>query len=98
MPGVLRAKNDMILLCSDGFWGPLTEEELLAIREVGPETAREIGAFFALKQNRAVLDRLQKAGVNPRMQRRKRGDKLAGQTFVLTGLLNYLHKYKVRTP
>ena len=24
------AKNDMILLCSDGFWGPLTEEELLA--------------------------------------------------------------------
>jgi len=65
-----------------------TEEELLAIREVGPETAREIGAFFALKQNRAVLERLQKAGVNPRMQRRKRGDKLAGQTFVLTGTLS----------
>jgi len=65
-----------------------TEDELLAIREVGPQTAREIRAFFALKQNRAVLDRLQKAGVNPKMQRRRRGDKLAGQTFVITGALS----------
>ncbi len=65
-----------------------TEEELLAIREVGPETAREIRAFFTLRQNRAVIERLQRAGVDPKMERRQRGDKLAGQTFVLTGGLS----------
>jgi DNA ligase (NAD+) len=65
-----------------------SEEELLEIREVGPETAREIRAFFRLKQNRGVLERLRRAGLQPTAERKKRGDKLAGQTFVLTGALS----------
>ncbi|MFI5397129.1 MAG: NAD-dependent DNA ligase LigA [Candidatus Binatia bacterium] len=65
-----------------------TEDELLTIREVGPETAREIGAFFALPQNRSVIDRLKSAGLNPVVEGRRRGGKLAGQTFVLTGALS----------
>jgi DNA ligase (NAD+) len=63
------------------------EEELLAIREVGPETAREIRAFFELKQNRAVIARLLRAGVHPAGERRPRNGTLAGRTFVLTGAL-----------
>jgi DNA ligase (NAD+) len=65
-----------------------TEEELLSIREVGPETAREIRAFLALPQNRAVIERLRRAGVNPTAERRQRTGKLAGKTFVLTGALS----------
>jgi len=64
------------------------EEDLLAVHEVGPETAREIRAFFALEQNRAVIQRLLEAGVHPVVERRRRAGKLAGKTFVLTGALS----------
>jgi DNA ligase (NAD+) len=65
-----------------------TEEKLLAVRDVGPETAREIRAFFALKQNQSVIQRLIAAGVHPTVERRARSGKLAGKTFVLTGALS----------
>jgi DNA ligase (NAD+) len=65
-----------------------SEEELLEIREIGPETAREIRAFFGLTENREVLRRLAAAGLQPRSQGRAKGGKLAGQTFVLTGALS----------
>ncbi len=65
-----------------------TEEELLAVRDVGPETAREIRAFFGLKQNRAVIKRLVAAGLHPTAERRARTGKLAGKTLVLTGALS----------
>jgi len=65
-----------------------SEEELLAVREVGPETAREIRAFFELKQNRDVIARLLAAGIHPTVQRRTRTGRMAGKTFVLTGALS----------
>jgi DNA ligase (NAD+) len=65
-----------------------SEEELLAVRDVGPETAGEIRAFFALKQNRTVIKRLIAAGLHPTAERRVRSGKLAGKTFVLTGALS----------
>lgn len=65
-----------------------SEDELLTIREVGPETAREIRAFFALPQNLQVIRRLQHAGIDPTTERRRRTGKLTGKTFVLTGALS----------
>ena len=65
-----------------------TEDQLLEVREVGPETAREIRAFFALKDNRDVIKRLKKAGVQLAAVQRKRTGKLAGKSFVLTGALS----------
>ena len=65
-----------------------SEDDLLAVHEVGPETAREIRAFFHLKQNRAVIERLQRHGINPTAERRRRAGKLTGKTFVLTGALS----------
>ena len=65
-----------------------TEDELLSVRDVGPETAREIRAFFALEQNHTVIWRLIEAGVRPAVERRARSGKLAGKTFVLTGALS----------
>jgi len=65
------------------------EEELIAVREIGPETAREIGAFFALEQNREVIDRLFAAGVRPtQAPRRKAEGPLLGKACVLTGALS----------
>jgi len=65
-----------------------TEEELLEVREIGPETAREIRAFFSEKENRQVIARLLSAGVQPHAERRVRTGKLAGKSFVLTGALS----------
>jgi DNA ligase (NAD+) len=65
-----------------------SEEDLLAVRDVGPETAREIRAFFSLEQNRAVIDRLLRAGVQPAAERRRTRGTLAGKTLVLTGTLS----------
>lgn len=65
-----------------------TEEQLLAIREVGPETAREIRAFFSVPENREVVQRLLAAGVRPQVERRSRGGPLAGKSLVLTGTLS----------
>ncbi len=64
------------------------EDELLVVREIGPETAREIRAFFSLKQNRKVIERLVQAGVRPLAEQRPRSGRLAGKSFVLTGVLS----------
>ena len=61
----------------------------MGVREIGPETAREIRAFFQLPQNHQTLARLQQAGVEPQAApRRTRGGPLRGKTFVLTGTLS----------
>lgn len=64
------------------------EEELTAIPEIGPKIASSIVSFFAESQNRQVIDKLVKAGVNTRADKdRGAGGPLAGKVFVLTGAL-----------
>lgn len=63
-------------------------ETLSGIRDIGPETAREIHAFFALDQNRATLERLLRF-VEPRhAARQRRGGPLAGKSLVISGALS----------
>ncbi|MBX3025872.1 NAD-dependent DNA ligase LigA [bacterium] len=65
------------------------EETLTGIRDIGPETAREIRAFFQLRQNRDTLRRLHEVGVRPQpATRRPRGGPLAGRSLVITGTLS----------
>ncbi len=66
-----------------------SEEELIGVREIGPETAREIRTFFTIDQNREVLRRLvDGAGMQLEAPEQARDDTLAGLTFVLTGALS----------
>jgi DNA ligase (NAD+) len=46
-----------------------TEDDLLAVRDIGPETAREIRAWTQERQNRGVVERLLAAGVLPEPER-----------------------------
>jgi DNA ligase (NAD+) len=62
-----------------------SEEELLAVRDVGPETAREIRAWTAESQNRRVVERLLAAGVRPAAEQVDARGPFAGKTVVLTG-------------
>lgn len=59
-------------------------EELCGIPEIGPVIAKSIATFFAQPENRAVLEKLRKAGVIPKTVSRT-GATLAGKTFVFTG-------------
>jgi DNA ligase (NAD+) len=62
-------------------------EELQNVGEVGPKIAESIAEFFSIPANRKLVERLDKAGLTMRGQRKERATKLAGKTFVLTGTL-----------
>ncbi len=64
-----------------------TAEQLQDISAVGPKIANSIVAFFSDKHNRALIRKLQKAGVTLSSARRKSAGALAGKTFVITGTL-----------
>jgi DNA ligase (NAD+) len=64
-----------------------SEEELQDVNEVGPRIATSIVEFFQEPKNRELVKRLGEAGLKFSGQKKERGTKLAGKTFVLTGTL-----------
>ncbi|MGA9447403.1 MAG: NAD-dependent DNA ligase LigA [Candidatus Sulfotelmatobacter sp.] len=64
-------------------------EELQDVNEVGPRIAESIVEFFSIAANRKLLERLREARLTLTGQKKKRGTKLAGKTFVLTGTLEH---------
>ncbi|MBI3630413.1 MAG: NAD-dependent DNA ligase LigA [Candidatus Rokubacteria bacterium] len=68
----------------------MSEDELSAIRGVGPHLAESVVKFFSDPSNRRVCKRLAAAGVLTTELRPAAGGPLAGKTFVLTGTLSGL--------
>jgi DNA ligase (NAD+) len=64
-----------------------SEEELQQVNEVGPRIAQSIAEFFQEPRNRELVERLRKAGLTFAGNKKERGTKFAGKTFVLTGTL-----------
>jgi len=62
-------------------------EELQNVNEVGPKIAESIAEFFSNPPNRELVKRLEKSGLKFTGEKKERGTKLAGKTFVLTGTL-----------
>jgi DNA ligase (NAD+) len=62
-------------------------EELQEVNEVGPRIAESIVEFFSIAANRKLVERLREAGLTLSGEKKQRGTKLAGKTFVLTGTL-----------
>ncbi len=62
-------------------------EELQEVNEVGPRIGESIVEFFGIAANRKLVERLREAGLTLSGQKKQRGIKLAGKTFVLTGTL-----------
>jgi DNA ligase (NAD+) len=69
-----------------------SEDALLAVRDVGPETAREIRAWTEEPQNRRVVERLLAAGVRPAPEAVEARGPFARKTVVLTGGLAALSR------
>lgn len=71
-------------------------EDLTAIPDIGETTAACIVEFFALPANQEILQSLQDAGVNMKMEKEEGGsDALAGLTIVVTGTLPTLGRKEV---
>ncbi len=72
-----------------------TREEIDAVEGIGPEIASSVVEWFRDERNRALLDRLRRAGVrmvDEAPSARREGGPLAGKTIVLTGGLESMSR------
>lgn len=69
-----------------------TNAELLGVDGVGDEVARAVVEFFVSDKNRATLQALQDAGVQPQAAERRDDGPLAGRVFVFTGGLEQMSR------
>jgi len=70
----------------DNFMGA-SEDELVAVHEIGPGIAASVTSFFGEERNREVIAKLIAAGVAPESETGPAGTELEGVTFVLTGTM-----------
>jgi DNA ligase (NAD+) len=72
------------------------QDDLLAVREVGPEIAQSIRAFFDQRANVKVIERLFKGGVKYSPVKKTEEGALAGRVFVFTGTLEDLSREEAK--
>ena len=73
-----------------------SEEELVALRDIGPEVSNSITQFFRNSSNRLVIEKLKEAGVSPLETISPRSTPLTGKIFVFTGTLNRMTRNEAR--
>ncbi len=70
--------------------GTADQETLMQVPDIGGITAANIVEWFARPENQALAAELKEAGVNTVCQTAETDQRLAGQTFVLTGTLEQM--------
>ena len=67
--------------------GAAGEEELAQVPDVGPVVAASVARFFRQDETTEVLLKLKKAGIDPKVEARKKSEAFSGKTVVFTGAL-----------
>ncbi len=73
-----------------------TPDELLAVKDIGPEMAGEIHAFFQEAQNREVIEALIAAGIDPAAPEEPHQGPFSGKTVVLTGAMSKMTREQAK--
>jgi DNA ligase (NAD+) len=73
-----------------------SEEDLMRVKDVGPEMARAISAFFHDAKNRENIDALLAAGIHPQPPGGRSGGPFSGKTVVLTGTLQRMSREQAK--
>lgn len=68
------------------------KEDLLAVDEIGEESAQSLLDFLKSPHTKQLMVRLQEKGVSLDSKQERKGDKLAGMTIVCTGTLPTLKR------
>jgi DNA ligase (NAD+) len=73
-------------------------DDLMQVPDVGPVTAKNLADFFQDEKNKAIIEKIIKAGVNwPEQESAVVPEqKLAGQTWVLTGTLEHMSRQQAK--
>lgn len=74
-----------------------TAEEIAGIEGYGEIMAQSVVDFFALEQNRRLIERLKELGLNMRCDTAPAAGTLSGKTFVLTGTLPTLSRSEAKS-
>ncbi len=73
-----------------------SEEDLMRVKDVGPEMARAISAFFHDEKNQQNIEALLAAGVQPVAPQARGGGAFSGRTVVLTGALQRMSREQAK--
>ena len=73
-----------------------TTEQLVAIEGFGEIVAQSVVSFLAAEENQNQIRRLEQAGINMESKKVRAGNRLEGQTFVLTGTLPTLKRNEAK--
>ncbi len=80
-----------VSLTLEGFL-KLSEEQLLAVKDIGPEIARSLVTFLSDPAERGTISRLLRQGVTVLPCQERSSQSLQGKTFVITGSLEKLSR------
>ena len=69
-----------------------SEEEIKEVNDIGDISAKQVYDFFQAEDNRKMLEKFKRAGVNMEQEITAAGGKFAGLTFVLTGTLTAMSR------
>ncbi len=84
------ASRDLAAFGSVEAVAALTEEQLIALENIGEITAKAIVGYFSDEENREELNRLAESGVTPFVKEKAKTGAFAGEFVVLTGSLSSL--------
>lgn len=73
-----------------------TKEELQQVPEIGETISQSIIDYFSNKENLKIINDLRELGLNFKVKKQLKSEKLKGKTFVITGTLNSMTRNEAK--